>query len=428
VVPRHDGYPLPMKRLSNAREIRIFDHYAWHDSWKELSPTVFSGQDLPFLEELDIALFRGRITEANFFELPPMRAPRLQRLRLWGYYAPFNGSTLTHLVIRFDRIASHQHALPSPSKFLDILRPCVRLRTLILVQCIPDITGANEPTIPLVTLTQFQVDSTFSRGLALCSHIIFPAINAFELISDDPVPDLETTERAIHMLEPLLYRVCHPPIKKLAVFRTGIEIEPADPGDVRGVNYFAYSSATVGPFPQAAVSLYFPKAKYANIASAFMRSALTADLGARLQFLNLPAEHTENGYRVMLQPFVDLRTLRIPYVPRSDVLPPFLLSELWSALTVSTSDCNPLLPGLRCLWIYTLVLAEDPASGQGRLPCTCASAAFVQMLASRKTAGIALERLDIDMLIMKEGDGTDAVLRCLHEIVPHIECASTCFV
>jgi hypothetical protein len=425
-----ERFPLAMQNVSNARQIRLFDGAQWYDSCKEMCPAVLLGRDLPFLEVLDVSFVGGKLSVSDFFELPPMRAPRLQRLRLRGYYVPFNGSALTHLVLRFGPCAMVRHTLPSPSQFLDMLRPCARLQTLILVLCIPNITRANEPTILLAYLTRLQVYSTISRGLALCSHLVFPAVQAFEFVSDDPFPDLDTTrpelqttKLTIHELEPLLYRVCRFPIQNLTVSRQGIEFEPVDPGGVREVNmnHVVYPPSTVRP-SQAAVCLHFRSASC--FGSEFIRSALALDLGAHLQSLNLKVGDKEDWYRAVLRPFVSLRTLHIPQL---DAGPPPLSSELWSALTVSTSDITPLLPGLRRLWIYTFVLVEDTAAEEDRLPCSSASAAFLQMLASRKAAGVALERLDIDMLIIKE-DLADMALQRLREMVPHVKCASTCFI
>jgi hypothetical protein len=152
-----------------------------------LDPVALSGQTFPHLNVLDVMIPASephhQLVTGEAFVAPPFHSPSLRKLHMFGFYVPFDGSTLTSLKLG----RAFVHSLPSPIQFLDMLRSCKNLKNLVLRDWVPSITPSSDhkPTIFFPALTKLEIlTSGIESCGALWSHLAVPPSTerCFEII------------------------------------------------------------------------------------------------------------------------------------------------------------------------------------------------------------------------------------------------------
>jgi len=374
------------------------------DKWP-LDPSALSGRSFPFLKTLGFKFIdrteHWRLVTSDVYGLPPMSSPELSTLCLENFYIPFDPSTLTHLYL-FANVDDFQ--LPTPHQFLDMLGSCTKLRVLSLSSWIPRfLEESPSPTIQLPFLTKLIVDDVPSDMIAFLSRISFQPYTECEFeIAGVP---LGLVSEAFHDTLHQVFGRC------LSMKTDGLSV---------GLN---------------TGSLFFTCFKYSpnqgenrQWTGIFARE-FKASLGMNIRLEDDEAAMNASEPIRLASRFVDLSSisyLELAFIPdcgkeeHMNIIRPFTrVSWLYlegcdftffASMASDSSSHAPLFPSLRHLWTNKLNLDGPEDRTQ-----------FLEILLSRRRAGIGLNSLRIDTFETDSTDISKVVLPRLRAIIPRVE-------
>jgi hypothetical protein len=442
---------LPRTRESFVRDVRrVVDILARRsrprvlnpvDRWP-LHPAVLSGRSLPHLRRLEVSIKideRLKQLSSDIFALPPVDAPRMQRLLLFNVYVPFNARTLVSLNLGFSNHRRIPHPRPTAPRLFEMLRSCPQLQELALCNMIP-------PGIPLVAnatvffpgLTALDINDDFDRALALWSHLGAPPTASY---SATLTPLAEDLRAHLHLLEQRIKAAIGPSAR----FQT---MSAKEYKDSHGCFAMAFSTApppsddphsaaeclkagkrhSVRVMLQAAENGPFDdklNLPFLDGVTIFRHMTEAFDLRTHLEYLKLtPNPHSHASvarWHTVLRPLAGLRTLQfngLKSVSDTQKLLDLFRGPVHWQINAPT---QPLfLPALRDLWV-TSTREDNFDYGSCQGPSSKSLAHFLELLTSRVQAGAGIKRLRIEKLLSWGDRDVDMVVSLLKEIVPHFE-------
>ncbi|KAI0033223.1 hypothetical protein K488DRAFT_85144 [Vararia minispora EC-137] len=392
------------------------------DKWP-LDPALFSGKAFPLLQQVNINFdlrrqYYKNITK-DIFELPPAYTPRLRRLVLRNFYIQFQPNTLHHLELCSDHPG--QHAIFAPPQFLDMLRACGNLRSLILGYWLPPLETAATPTISLPFLSVLNVTDAFDRCLSFWSYII-PSQHACPVFALDDVGNgLVENGECISLAMGRFQNVESSGLISGLTVRQEIASELilqlwTNTTIQRKQDY----SSSVPPLKKALELTFILRDDWRNALSAHKAVQLTVDAlnPTNLQYLGvwmgyeLEPEYMSSAFAdwsTALTKLIDVRTLDLGWAAPGLMFP---------ILSVPDS-VEPVLPALRLLSIHALNVSQ-----MDEAPPHLSDA--VHMVLSRKRAGVPLAHIRTGVIAI-DGDVEEAVgvlLPRWRAVVPLVECLS----
>ncbi|VDC02949.1 unnamed protein product [Peniophora sp. CBMAI 1063] len=173
--------------MTRARDITIEEYNHGTVLWT-IEPRAVSGRAFSFLEELNVQALHRPLRDfawlrTDVYDIAPIYAPQLRRVRLINIFIPFPPHNLTslsllrHKHVEGGSMPNRDDVLPSPDSFLDLLGRCTNLDYLWLQDIIPALTplspsSRSSQAIRLPKLKHATLYASRLRVAALWSHLL----------------------------------------------------------------------------------------------------------------------------------------------------------------------------------------------------------------------------------------------------------------
>ncbi|KZV62806.1 hypothetical protein PENSPDRAFT_657813 [Peniophora sp. CONT] len=410
----HDGEPgltstcvgFIAQHIGLSRAVKFHEWGRWMDGalFANIDPGLFTKTTFPHLKRLELLsetspYGKNPAITADIFELPEMVAPSLRSLRLKNYMISFDPSTLTTLSLAL----SLTLPIYSSRGFLKMIRRCHRLRSLKLVGCIPQLPlGVAEVDVVLLTLLEeLHIEGNVRRCLGLLSHLSLSPSARYRIECSDIQSEFTSSSGYLDATFPHFEQMntCH--VSGLTISESlFIEIALFSPmPDAR------CDAALPGPFrrdfvEQLLIRFYHnlrPEPRIKLILSHLQKitnfSAIdTLEVGS-----NIAYDHA--AWAACFSRFPNITTLYLLNMSRTSA--PLALIAPDSDEGVKLDSERLVAPRLRFLWLSVLDL-RDPRNDEEAQQPTTSRLQLLHMLSSRMKAGVPLDRLRIESLIVPD--------------------------